>query len=279
MISAQLNNPLQDDRPGFADLLRGWRKINKLSQGALSLDAGISQRHLSFLESGRSAPSRDMVLRLASAFELPLRETNALLNAAGFANAFSQKSLEDEDLAQAKGALTMMLHHHEPYGAMVVDRNWNLLMMNDAVGKVFGEFIDPIGVWAEIGGLKPNVMRLTLHEKGMRPYIENFADMAAYFIHQLGSELSANPFNREARELLDEVQGYPNMPEDNVSAEGSVQPWLPLKLRKGGIALDFFSMISTFGTPQDVTLQELRIETFFPANESTERYMNSLPAG
>ena len=277
MASAIQPNTPMNNTPAFSDLLRSWRKTHKLSQGALSSDTGISQRHLSFMESGRSAPSRDMVLRLASAFDLPLREKNALLNAAGFANAFSQKSLDDVDLVQARRALEIILKHHEPYGAVVVDRNWNLLMMNDATATLFGQFVDPIGVWAEIGGEKANVMRLTLHENGLRRFVDNFDETAGYFISQLSSELSSNPFNREARELLDEVKSYRDMPASSATQDKSLHPWLPFKLSNESISLEFFSMISTFGTPQDVTLQEIRIETFFPANDSTERYMRSLP--
>ena len=267
---------LLDPHPAFSDLLRSWRKINKVSQGALSGITGISQRHLSFLESGRSTPSREMVLRLASAFELPLREKNALLTAAGFASIYTENNIDDEAMKQAKNALSVMLEHHNPYGAIVVDRNWNLLMMNDANVKVFSHFMDPLKVWEDVGGSTPNMIRVTLHEKGLRPYIQNFEDFGRYFIHQLETELSANPYNRGAKELLDEVMTYPDMPNNRGESNTSPTPFLSMSLKKDDLELELFTMVSTFGTPQDVTLQEIRIETFFPGNDTTDQWIRSL---
>lgn len=266
-------------QPRFPDLLRGWRKARKISQGNLSLDAGVSQRHLSFLESGRSSPSRDMVLKLAESLALPLREQNALLNAAGYASVYPHNDLARDELAQARHALELMLSYHEPFPAIVVDRNWNLLMANEANTRVFALFIDPVSVWTDIapdsGNAAPNILRVTCHPRGLRPYLKNFDELARYFLRQLSDELAHNPYNREARELLDELTGYPDMPEP-VHDQQAARPYLALELEKGSVSLESFTMISTFGTPLDVTLQEIRIETFLPANERTEQFLRDL---
>ncbi len=267
---------LLQDRPAFPDLLRSWRKMRRLSQCGLAGDAGISQRHLSFLESGRSSPSREMVVRLAETIDLPLRETNALLNAAGFAGIYAQSDLADDTLILAREALTLLLERHEPYSAIVVDRNWNLVMMNEANTRLFSWFVDPETIWTRVGGQRPNMLRVTLHEQGLRPYIQNIDEFSRYFVRQLERSLAANPFDREARELLDEVSDYPGVAEAVATSGPESRPFLPLCLGKDGVELEFFTMVSTFGTPQDVTLQELRIEMFFPTNDQTESFVRGL---
>lgn len=269
-----MSTALSVDRPKFPDLLRSWRKSRKLSQGHLALEAGVSQRHLSFLESGRSAPSREMVVQLANTLSLPLREKNALLNAAGFANMYGHRSIDEQELNQAKRALDILLKHHEPYPAVVIDRNWNLLMMNDANLRVFGHFVDPVGIWNEIGGRVPNVMRLVLHPKGLRPYLVDWFDLALHFIGNLEQELESNPYNSEARELLNEIREYPGMPSES-DVTGGFRPYLEMSAAKDGVELKLFTVVSTFGTPQDVTLQELRIETFFPADDATDQFLKT----
>ncbi|MCB1693309.1 MAG: helix-turn-helix transcriptional regulator [Pseudomonadales bacterium] len=260
--------------PEFADLLRGWRKSRKLSQWNLALDAGISQRHLSFLESGRSAPSREMVMLLAGTLELPLREQNAMLNAAGFAGVFPERSIDATELAHARKALSMMIER-TAYPALVVDRNWHIMMANDATVRVFSALVDMEKLWTDIGGGAPNILRATLHPKGFRPFIRNWREFASWFLHQLTQELAMNPYDFEARALLDEIRGYPDMPDANPVAGGG-RSWLGLEIELGERRLEFFSMISTFGTPLDVTLQEIRIETFFPADTPTEKWLAEL---
>lgn len=272
-MPASNTNPGQ---PVFSELLRSWRVLRKVSQTELSHKAGVSQRHLSFLESGRSQPSRKMVLLLAEALNLLLREQNALLAAAGFANSYSEHKIDNAQLMYAQHALQTMLKCHEPYGALVLDRNWNILMMNDANLRIFSLFLDAPEKLLQLGGDKPNIMRVVLHPDGLRPYIKNWQEFAGYFLLQLERELAANPFNRGAKSLLDEIKGYPDMPiEPGIKPDAS-QPFLPMVLAKGELELSFFNLISTFGTPQDVTLQELRIETFFPSNEVTESYIRQL---
>lgn len=269
MTSSLLNAP-----PSFPDLLRSWRKSRNISQGNLALDAGVSQRHLSFLESGRSSPSRQMVLQLASSLGLPLREKNALLNAAGFANLYGHSGIDEAELTQAKRALDILLKHHEPYPAVVIDRNWNLLMMNEANSRIFGLFVDPINIWQQIGGDSPNLIRLVLHPKGLRRFLVSWHELALYFIDNLQRELTNNPYNTEARQILNEVRQYPAMPDEHDRTVVS-RPYLEITAVKDSISLSFFTVVSTFGTPQDVTLQELRIETFFPADEATETFVQS----
>ncbi len=260
--------------PEFQDLLRQWRKTRKLSQWALADAADISQRHLSFLESGRSNPSREMVLKLSRALELPLREQNSLLHAAGFAPVFSHDSIDAQSLTHAREALEVILKHHEPYPVVVVDRNWNLLMSNDATLRLFAAFGDVAAIWNDVGGDRPNMLRATLHPMGFRRYIRNWETFVDYFKRQLDEELATNPFNREARELLDEINAYPDMPEAAAIPERSA-PFLLLELANDEVELRLFTMISTFGTPLDVTLQELRIETFFPADEATAAFFRN----
>ena len=217
-----------------------------------------------------------MVILLARSLELPLREQNGLLNSAGFASVYSQGNIDEAELEQARHALTVMLKHHEPYPAVVIDRNWNILMMNDANMKVFSLLLDPINVWNDIApGKPPNVMRMTLHSKGLRPFVTNWEELAAYFVNQLSSELATNPYNREARELLDEISGYPDIPDIHFMPTVS-KPYLSFGLVKDTLELSFFTLISTFGTPLDVTLQEIRIETFFAADKQTEAFVKSL---
>lgn len=262
--------------PTFPDLLRNWRKSRKYSQFSLSLSAGVSQKHLSFLESGRSHPSREMVASLSTALDLPLREKNALLNAAGFASIYTQNPIDQEDMKQARRALSVLLQHHEPYPAIVLDRNWNILMMNEANIRLFSRLIDPVEIWQKIGGEQPNLIRACLHPDGLKSAIGNWQEFALYFISQLNRELEANPYNSGAKELLNEVMAYPDVPTLGQGLQSKSLPFLSLVLNVDDKQIEFFSMVSTFGTPLDITLQELRIETFFPVNDQTEDYIQSL---
>ncbi|MFT7686409.1 MAG: transcriptional regulator with XRE-family HTH domain [Candidatus Azotimanducaceae bacterium] len=262
--------------PSFSELLKSWRRVRKVSQFNLSLDAGVSQKHLSFLESGRSSPSRDMILCLSKALELPLREQNTLLNAAGFAKIFTENSIDTKDLEQARKALVVMLDHLEPYGAIVLDRNWNIVMMNQANIKIFSKLVDPVKVWSDIGGDTPNIIRLCLHPKGLKPHILNWEDFASYFVEHLHREILNNPYNLSAKSLQDEIKDYPDVPNSDHSLDDTSIPYLQMKLQVDGSVFQFFTMVSTFGTPLDITLQELRIETFFPGDKATEKFIRSL---
>jgi len=260
----------------FADLLRSWRKSRKLSQWDLALDAGISQRHLSFLESGRSSPSREMVLKLARSLDIPLQEQNTLLGSAGFAPMFQSAALDDASLTQARQALEVMLKHHEPYPCLVADNNWNMLMTNESNLRLFSWFIDPINVWQDMGDAgSQNLARLMLHPNGIRPYVANWDIFVNYFLHGLRQELRANPYASATRELLDELEALPGLPELPDIAP-PVLPFLTMQLQKGDFRLNLFSIVSTFGHPHDITLQQLRIETFFPADAASEDLIRQL---
>ncbi len=269
---------LSEISPRFPDLLRSWRKFRKLSQWDLSINAGISQRHLSFLESGRSSPSREMVLKLADSLEVPLQEQNALLGSAGFAPMFQEATLDDGSLAMARQALEVMLKHHEPYPCLVIDNQWNMLMSNQANLLLFAKFIDPLSVWAEIGDPdEQNIMKLVLHPMGLKPFVKNWTEFAAYFIRGLKQALRSNPYAVKTRALLEEVSAYPDIASlDGVSSIKPVLPFLTMELESSDFSVKLFSVVSTFGSPHDVTLQRLRIETFFPADDASEAKIRSL---
>ncbi len=269
---------LSEQNPRFQDLLRSWRKLRKLSQWDLSVSAGISQRHLSFLESGRSSPSREMVIKLAASLDIPLQERNSLLGSAGFAAVYQEAPLDDANLAQARQALEVMLKHHEPYPCLVVDRNWNMLMTNEANLKLFARFVDPINVWAKIDDPgEQNLVRLVMHPDGLKPYIVNWSVFASYFVRGLKQELRANPYAIKTRALLDELSDYADVTEfDPNDTTAPSMPFLSMDLQSPDFSISLFSMVSTFGNPHDVTLQQLKIETFFPADEASEKTIRDL---
>jgi transcriptional regulator with XRE-family HTH domain len=265
-------------RPPFAQTLKAWRDSRKLSQLDLAMTAGISQRHLSFLEIGRARPSREMVLQLAAALDAPLREHNVLLAAAGFAPLYRESALNDPGMSAVREALELMLKHHEPNPALVVDRAWNVQMVNDAVHRVFGLAGDLQAMWKRVCGDGPrNVLKVTLHPEGFRPYIANWMESAPVVIARTRREAEATG-SEALRALLAEVLAYPGIP-----AEWRIPQWdapplpvLPLSLAKDGVKLNLFSMISTFGTPQDITTDELRVETFFPADAESALLLKRL---
>lgn len=265
-------------RPAFSQTLKAWRDSRKLSQLELAMAAGISQRHLSFLEVGRARPSREMVLQLANALDAPLREHNVLLSAAGFAPLYRESSLSDPGMSAVRAALELMLKHHEPNPALVADRAWNLLLENEAVGRVFGLAGDLDAIWRRVCGDGPrNILKLTLHPEGFRPYIANWLESTPVLIARTRREAEATG-SKALHQLLEEVLAYPGIP-----AEWRIPQWdapplpaMPLSLVKDGLKLNLFSVISTFGTPQDITTDELRVETFFPADADSALLLKRL---
>jgi transcriptional regulator with XRE-family HTH domain len=245
------------------ELLRSWRERRRLSQMDLALDAEISTRHLSFVETGRSAPSRDMVLRLADQLDVPLRERNQLLLAGGYAPVYSQATLDAPEMAEVRAAVRQVLTGHEPYPAAAVDRHWNLVEANSGIALLTAD------VDAELLEPPPNAMRLALHPDGLAPRIANLAEWRMHLLTRLRRQvaLTADPV---LADLLDEVRAYPSHadePDVEIPAAGEV--FVPLRLRHGDAELAFFSTVTTFGTPLDVTVAELAIESFFPADEVT----------
>jgi transcriptional regulator with XRE-family HTH domain len=250
-------------------LLRHWRTVRRLSQLALSLEADISMRHLSYIETGRSHPSRDMILRLAEALDVPLRERNSLFLAAGYAPLYRETGLDAPELADARHAVELMLAHHEPYPAVVLDRHWNMLRANAATSRFMSMFPD-----CDVPGA-PNAIRLVFHQNGLRRFIENWDELAGSMINEVHRELAAHPGDETVRLLLDELLQYPDVPNrwQVADLERAPTPFLVANYRHGGKSLRFFTTITTFGTPLHVTMQELRIECFFPADEETTAAM------
>jgi transcriptional regulator with XRE-family HTH domain len=253
------------------ELLRDWRRRRRMSQLDLALEAGVSARHLSFLETGRSKPSRDMVLRLAEELEVPLRDRNRLLLAAGFAPAYDERPLEAPEMEPVRRAVAQVLTGHEPFPAAVVDRWWNLV----AASRNVSLFLE--GVAPELLEPPANVLRVSLHPDGMAPRVANLAEWRGHLLDRLRREVTATADPRLA-ELLDELEGYP-APRGSAPArpsQGAIA--VPLVLRHEGRELSFFSTVATFGTAVDVTVAELSIEAFFPADAETAAFLHrSLP--
>jgi transcriptional regulator with XRE-family HTH domain len=250
--------------PHVGSLLREWRARRNVSQLQLATGSAVSARHLSFIETGRARPSREMVLHLAERLDVPLRERNVLLLAAGYAPAYGERPLDSAELAPVREALERFLAAHEPYPALVLDRHANLLLANTALGHLVE------GVAPELLEPPANALRATLHPDGMAPRILNFDEWSGHLVHRLRRQvaLTGDP---ELEALLRELLAYPNVraepPAPETFAAGEIV--LPLQLRHGDGRLSFFSTVTTFGTPADVTLAELAIEAFYPADRAT----------
>jgi transcriptional regulator with XRE-family HTH domain len=243
--------------------LRLWRERRRRSQLDLALDADISTRHLSFVETGRSTPSREMVIRLAEQLELPLRERNQLLLAAGYAPVYAESALDSAPMTAIRAALSQVLTGHEPYPAVVVDRGWNLVDANRSVA-LFTAGLPPALLQPPI-----NVLRASLHPDGMAPQIVNLGEWRAHLLSRLSRQV-ATTADPALRALYDELRAYPcDQPEPAVELPGPGDVVVPLRLRHAGGELSFFSIVAAFGTPLDVTVAELAIESFFPADPET----------
>lgn len=269
--------------PMFSSMVKQWRAMRKISQLELALNVGVSQRHLSFLESGRSKPSREMVLTLCGGLDLSLRDRNQLLTAAGYAPAFRERELGDKEMSIVNRALDMTLAHHEPYPAIVVDRSWNLLKSNVAADSLIGLLGDTEKRWQDIDPSgNRNIYRFTFHPRGMRPFIDNWALVAHHLHIRLQREVAVDPGNASLRSLLADFEeqlgnaGEQSKHSDMPAME-RVPPVIGMALRIGSLSLQLFSMVSSFGTALDVTAEELRIETFFPADEETKLFFRQLP--
>jgi transcriptional regulator with XRE-family HTH domain len=246
---------------GVGALLRRWRDQRRLSQMELALEADVSTRHLSFVETGRSRPSRDMVVKLAEHLDVPLRERNELLLAAGYAPAYPESSFEDAEMSQVRDAVKRLLAAHEPYPAIAVDRRWELLDGNAGVPLMTA------GVAAQLLEPPINALRLTLHPDGMAPRIANLAEWRGHVLGRLRREVTATQ-DAQLRSLLAELEAYPGGEDDEgVPAAGQIV--VPLRLHHDAGELSFMSTITTFGTPLDITVSELSIEAFFPADDHT----------
>jgi transcriptional regulator with XRE-family HTH domain len=257
----------------FGEYLRHWRQHRRLSQLDLAQEADISTRHLSFVETGRSLPSREMVLRLAERLDVPLRERNALLVAAGYAPMYRERPLDDPALASARQAVELILKSHEPYPALAVDRHWNLLASNRMLPHLLAG-ADPALLQQPV-----NVLRLSLHPQGLAPRIVNLAQWRSHLFERLRQQIHATA-DPVLAQLLEEVRGYPIPEGAQVHIEGEHSGVvMPFRFRSSFGVLNFISTTTVFGTPVDVTLQELALETFFPADARTGEVLRQLLAG
>ncbi|MGO4701675.1 helix-turn-helix domain-containing protein [Dyella sp. 2RAB6] len=252
-------------------LLRHWRDVRGASQLGLALDAGMSQRHVSFIESGRSMPSRQALTSIVQALDVPLRERNAVFLAAGYAPVYSEASWDAAEMQGITRALDRMLRQHDPYPAVVMDRYWNVLTANASSPRFFGSFID---MAARTG--PRNMLHLLFDPAGMRPFVVNWEAVASSLIQRVYREAIGGVLDEQTQALLDELFAYPGV-DASWRLRGSVAstsnlPMIPMGFAKDGKVLRYFSMVTTVGTPQSVAAQELRIESMFPADEETEAF-------
>jgi transcriptional regulator with XRE-family HTH domain len=257
----------------FGDLLRRWRAQRSLSQLALALDAQISQRHISFIESGRATPSRDMIARIGDAMDLPLRARNDLLLAAGFAPSYPERDLDDGEMRGVRQVLKQLLAHHEPYPAMVVDRSWNVVMKNDANRRIVAACLEGRDPAAVVPGEPVNFLRLMFAENGLRPRVRNWSEAAPALLSRVRREARAQPGSPSDalyRELAPAVRSLGNIGRNR----DALTPTIPLELEvRPGVVLRVTNTLTTFGTPQDVGVQELRIEMSFPLDDASDQLL------
>jgi transcriptional regulator with XRE-family HTH domain len=263
----------------IGSLLQGWRKARQLSQLALATQAEISSRHLCFIETGRANPSREMVLLLAGVLDVPLRERNALLLAAGFAPVYRESTMDAPELAAVRRALDAILAQQEPFPAVVMNRSWDVVRTNQAAARLFGLLL---GERAAAG--PANVLHMMFDPAALRPFVANWDAVAEALVHRVHREAIGGVHDEPARRLLAEIGRYPGVPAARPSARPGpptgppIVPVVPVRFRKGALELDFFSTVTTLGTPQDITVQEVRLECFFPADEATARTARRLAA-
>lgn len=249
-------------RSRIGELLREWRGTRRMSQLGLALEAHVSARHVSFIETGRSRPTREMVLRLAEVLDVPLRDRNLMLDAAGFAPHYGETSWHAPELEPVRRAVERILAHQEPYPAVVMDRHWNILRANEAADGLFGRMID-------LATVPPpaNVLRLMFDPAGVRPYVVNWPEVARALLGRIAREAVCGVPDAGLRELQEELLAYPGVAAAAPSRALTTPtlPVIPVRFRKAPFEAAYFSTLTTLGTPQDIALQEIRIECFFPA--------------
>jgi transcriptional regulator with XRE-family HTH domain len=261
-------------KSGFGSILSEWRAVRRLSQLDLALLIGISQRHISFVESGRAQPSRDMIFKLADGLDLPLRARNDLCLAAGYAPAYPERRLDLVEMKAARQALELILGHNEPYPAIVMDASWNVVMQNAAASRIVAWCVEADAIRQLSPDGVPNFMQVMFSQRGLRPHILNWTDTRAALLNRLrresaGSSGSPSEALRRKFDLDAPAPGGEIMVHDD-----RIDPMLSLELLIGDIRLRLFNTFTTFGTPQDVLLQELRIDMSFPADEATRRFLD-----
>lgn len=263
------NVPHARDQNELGSLLRYWRSARGKSQLDVSLDTGISQRHISFIESGRSAPSRQTLADIAQALDVPFRERNTLLQAAGYAAAYSDSPLEAVEMQGIYKALQRVLSQHTPFPAIVLDRYWNILLANDDTPRFFGCFVD-----LSLHPKPRNMLHLIFDPNGMRPFVANWDKTAQSLIQRVNRESVGRIVDEKTSELLRALYAYPDVKPEwkatNYADRAPGLPVIPLSFVKDGSVMNYFSMVTTVGTPQTISAQELRIECMFPSDDATE---------
>src|ERR1700736_512098 len=250
----------------LGNLLRHWRNVRGRNQLDLSIETGLSQRHISFIESGRSNPGRQTLLEIAQVLDVPLRERNTLLLSAGYAPVYSEAAWNSVQMQSVTKALERILRQHEPFPALVMDRYWNVLLTNDAAPRFFNCFID----MSRRKGPR-NMLHLIFDPNGMRPFIANWEDVAKSLFQRVYRESVGRVIDEKTKALLAELMAYPDVKTEWTTPIAlSAMPVIPIGFVKGDNILSYFSMVTTVGTPQAIAAQELRIECMFPADETTE---------
>lgn len=260
------------DPPDVGELLRWWRKRRGFSQMRLAHAAGVSPRHMSFVETGRSRPGRDVLVRVAEALDLPFRERNALLESAGYARMFQESRLDEGEMERLRMILEMVLDRYEPYGAVVVDAEWRVLMANRAHRRISAHLLEDAP--AEEDGPDVNLLVELFRPGGFRESLVNWAEVAHHLLERLRRQVAENPTRRGIRALLERLESYELPPEPD--ARSPSLPVLPLHFARGDVELRLVSLITTFGAPQDVGVQELRLEAFLPADADSEALLRAL---
>lgn len=253
-------------------LLRRWRSSRGLSQLALAEQAEVSTRHISYLENGKAQPSREMVLVLASALDVPLRDRNALLVAAGFAPVYRESGITEPQMVHVRRALDFILERQEPFPALVVNRRWDLLLTNRGAQRLLQHL--PLD-FAALGPLARNAMHMLFHPGGLRRYVVNWDELSRVAMARLLHEAHADALGEELQPLVDALMAYPDMPQAyrEPSPAHASQVLVPVHTRHEGVELRMFTTVTTLGTPLDITAQELRIECYYPADDATEAWL------
>jgi len=273
--------PIDIPRPrqaalSFGDLLKHWRTARRMSQLELATEAEISARHLSFLETGRAQPSRDMIQLLGQALDVPFSDRNNLLLAAGFAPKYAQREIDAPELDQARHALEFILKQQEPYPAIVVDEVWNIRMRNAASERIFREFRELSDI---PGDRARNAMHILCHPRGVRRFMTNWEEFVGPLMQSIHHEAVVGN-NPGVLRLRDDLLAYPGMPADwKTAAPLAAPPLLTMRLKKGDLELAFFATLTTFANPHEVTLQQLRVECLFPPDSATEDAARRLASG
>jgi transcriptional regulator with XRE-family HTH domain len=264
-----------DDTVTFGALLRQWRLARHKSQLDLATEANVSTRHISFVETGRTQASRDMVLLFAQVLDVPLRDRNVMLIAAGYAPRYNETPLSAPEMSQVRGALEFILQRQEPYPALVIDRHWNVVLRNSASEHLWSLFVDMKALPRDVAR---NVMHMVFDPRALRPWIVDWNRVAGGLLQTIHRENMRGIADGETRRLLNDLLSYPGVPTSWRDADSSLgkDAMMPFEMRKDDLAVKLYSFNTTLGTPRDVTLQEIHIECFYPADEATEEFIRRL---